>query len=306
MKICSWDVGIINLSYCIIEFEDIVLEHPYQKNMKKYKIIHWGIINLMENKEMKKNRNLLFENIPKKLNEIPHLLDVDYVVIENQPSLKNPQMKSIQMIVYSYFLMYGKVLNSVEENKIKQIDFCNASNKLKMYKGPNIDLNKVREEEKEKKLAEKNAKRTKSSKKNKNNQQELITQYMTTTSNETISNEQFMENEENKKNNENDDKDDSDEKDDNNEYNNDNNDKNEEENNEEKNNEEKIKDSKKSTKNPKLTYADKKKMAVEHVKYFLNHDDQNLAFFLTHKKKDDLADSFLQGLYQINMNIKLL
>ena len=31
------------------------------------------------------------------------LLDVDGVVIENQPSLKNPKMKSIQMIVYSYF-----------------------------------------------------------------------------------------------------------------------------------------------------------------------------------------------------------
>ena len=31
-------------------------------------------------------------------------------------------MKSIQMIVYSYFLMYGKVLNSIEEKKIKQIE----------------------------------------------------------------------------------------------------------------------------------------------------------------------------------------
>ena len=282
MKICSWDVGIINLSYCIIEFEDTIHEHHYQKNMKKYKIIHWGIINLMENKEMKKNRNLLFENIPKKLNEIPHLLDVNYVVIENQPSLKNPQMKSIQMIVYSYFLMYGKVLNSIEEKKIKQIDFCNASNKLKMYKGPFIDLNKVKEEEKEKKLAERNAKKVKISKKKKNNQEELIIQYTTLTSNETIENNDHPidEKTENIENNE------------------------KEVNNDDENNEEKIKDNQKISKNPKLTYTEKKKMAVEHVKYFLNNDDQNLAFFLTHKKKDDLADSFLQGLYQINMNIK--
>ena len=282
MKICSWDVGIINLSYCIIEFEDTIHEHHYQKNMKKYKIIHWGIINLMENKEMKKNRNLLFENIPKKLNEIPHLLDVNYVVIENQPSLKNPQMKSIQMIVYSYFLMYGKVLNSIEEKKIKQIDFCNASNKLKMYKGPFIDLNKVKEEEKEKKLAERNAKKVKISKKKKNNQEELIIQYTTLTSNETIENNDHPidEKTENIENNE------------------------KEVNNDDENNEEKIKDNQKISKNPKLTYTEKKKMAVEHVKYFLNNDEQNLAFFLTHKKKDDLADSFLQGLYQINMNIK--
>lgn len=282
MKICSWDVGIINLSYCIIEFEDTIYEHPYQKNMKKYKIIHWGIINLMENKEMKKNRNLLFENIPKKLNEIPHLLDVNYVVIENQPSLKNPQMKSIQMIVYSYFLMYGKVLNSIEEKKIKQIDFCNASNKLKMYKGPVIDLDKVKEKEKEKKLAEKNAKKVKVSKKNKNNQEELITQYMTSTSHEKTNDDDENEADDEEENNE------------------------EEENNkEEENKEEEIKDTKKISKNPKLTYTEKKKMAIEHVKYFLNNgDDENLAFFLTHKKKDDLADSFLQGLYQINMNIK--
>ena len=137
MKILSWDVGIINLSYCILE-----------KNEMGIKILQWGIINLMETPEMKKNRNLLFENIPKKLHELPYLLNVDKVVIENQPSLKNPQMKSIQMIVYSYFLMYGKVLNN-NENKIMDIDFCNASNKLKVYKGPEIILvKKIRKEKK--------------------------------------------------------------------------------------------------------------------------------------------------------------
>jgi hypothetical protein len=132
MKVLSWDVGIINLSYCIIE----VLE-----NKEEFTILHWGIINLMETPEMKKNRILLFENIPKKLAELPFLLDVDKVVIENQPSLKNPQMKSIQMIVYSYFLTYGKVLNT-NEQKIEDIGFCNASNKLKVYKGPEIILKK--------------------------------------------------------------------------------------------------------------------------------------------------------------------
>jgi len=128
MRILSWDVGIINLGYCIIETNNDNNEH---------KIIYWGIINLIDNDTMRKNRNLIFENIPKKLHENPFLLDVDKVVIENQPSLKNPQMKSIQMIVYSYFLMYGKVLNN-DENHIKNIDFCNASNKLKVYKGPVI------------------------------------------------------------------------------------------------------------------------------------------------------------------------
>ena len=95
MKILSWDVGIINLSYCILE---------YDLDKKENKILYWGIINLIDSPEMKKNMNLVFENIPKKLNEYDFLLDVDAVVIENQPSLKNPKMKSIQMIVYSYLV----------------------------------------------------------------------------------------------------------------------------------------------------------------------------------------------------------
>ena len=87
---------------------------------------------------MKKNKTELFENIPIKLQEINELLNVDYVVIENQPSLKNPQMKSIQMILYSYFIILGKAVNFGEFKNIKNIDFCSASNKLKVYDGPKI------------------------------------------------------------------------------------------------------------------------------------------------------------------------
>ena len=237
MKILSWDVGIINLSYCILE-----------KNEMGIKILQWGIINLMETPEMKKNRNLLFENIPKKLHELPYLLNVDKVVIENQPSLKNPQMKSIQMIVYSYFLMYGKVLNN-NENKIMDIDFCNASNKLKVYKGPEIIL--VKKIRKEKKVDAK---------------LQVIIDLQGCSSNEIIINNEIEE----------DSKEDS------------------------KENSKEKKGKEKKSKIPKLSYGDKKKMAVEHVKFFLKEDIQNLEIFLNHKKKDDLADSYLQGLYVLN------
>ena len=239
MKILSWDVGIINLSYCIIDFN----EESKEKN-----IIKWGIINLIENPEMKKNMTLVFENIPKKLHENEFLLDVDGVVIENQPSLKNPKMKSIQMVVYSYFLMYGKVLN-INENKIKFIDFCNASNKLKVYKGPIILIENLKK------------------KKVKNNS--LIMD--------------FVENNES-------------EKEENNES--------EKEEIKNENKETQLKEKKKSN---KLSYGDKKKMAVEHVKYFLkeNNDKENLEFFELHKKKDDLADSYLQGLYIISQKFEI-
>ena len=189
MKILSWDIGIYNLSYCILD----------DKDPEQIKIVGWDIVNLVDNEEMKKNRNLLFENIPRKLNEIPQLLDVDYVVIENQPSLKNPQMKSIQMIVYSYFLILGKVIGNGEKSNgyINNIDFCSATNKLKVYNGPDI-IN--------------------------------------------------------------------------------------------------------SKKGP-LKYADKKKLAIEHARYYLKDNLEYMDFFNNHKKKDDLSDSFLQGLYYYK-NIK--
>ncbi len=227
MKILSWDVGIINLSYCIID---------YDENTKTKNIYKWGIINLIDDPSMKKNMNLVFENIPRKLYENDFLLNVDGVVIENQPSLKNPKMKSIQMIVYSYFLMYGKILNT-QENKINFIDFCNASNKLKVYKGPVISLEDLK---KKKKKIDNNS---------------SIKDFIT----------------------------------------------------EDKKNELEIKEHvEKQKKSTKLSYSDKKKMAVEHVKYFLNenNDIENLEFFNNHKKKDDLADSYLQCLYIINQKFE--
>ena len=219
MKILSWDVGIYNLSYCILE---------QNKENNEIKIIDWDIVNLVDNDEMKKNRSLIFENIPRKLHEKPQLLDVDIVVIENQPSLKNPQMKSIQMILYSYFLILGKVIGNGDKNTsyIDKIDFCSASNKLKIYNGPEIIL-------------EEKIKRTK---------QNIIS---IPSSDETIIKENI----------------------------------------------ELVEKTK--SKKPTIKYADKKRLAIEHAKYFVEKDEKYKDFFNDHKKKDDLADSYLQGLYYI-------
>ena len=218
MKILSWDVGIYNLSYCILE---------KNKEDNEIKIIDWDIVNLVDNDEMKKNRNLIFENIPRKLHEKPQLLDVDIVVIENQPSLKNPQMKSIQMILYSYFLILGKVIGNGDKSigYIDKVDFCSASNKLKIYDGPEIIL-----EEKTKRI-----------KKN----------IDSISSEKTIIEENIE-----------------------------------------------LIDKPKSKKTA-IKYADKKRLAIEHAKYFVEKDEKYKDFFNNHKKKDDLADSYLQGLYYI-------
>jgi len=220
MKLLSWDVGIYNLSYCLLD--------------ENNKIIDWNIVNLMDDKMNKKNRTELFENIPKKLNEIAILLEANIVIIENQPSLKNPQMKSIQMILYSYFLIYGKIIHK----KINSIDFCSASNKLKIYDGPPIVLEIKKRNKKEETIKDEIIK------------DEIIK--------DEIIKEEIMKEEENKK----------------------------------------------GKKKEKIKYGDKKKLAIEYTKYFLKKQNEEFFhdFFLNHKKKDDLADSYLQGLYYLKAN----
>ena len=73
----------------------------------------------------------LSKNCITKLNELD-LSNVKYVLIENQPALKNPVMKSIQMIIYTFFVMNG-VMN--DKSNIENIHMVNARNKLKVYKG---------------------------------------------------------------------------------------------------------------------------------------------------------------------------
>ena len=66
----------------------------------------------------------------RKLDKHPSLLSAKYICLENQPSTKNPTMKSIQMILYSYFVM------KVNEGKLvlRDLIMMSAKNKLKLYK----------------------------------------------------------------------------------------------------------------------------------------------------------------------------
>ena len=52
---------------------------------------------------------MISENLIKELDERPKLLDIDTITIENQPAFKNPKMKSIQTIIYTYFLIRGRI-----------------------------------------------------------------------------------------------------------------------------------------------------------------------------------------------------
>lgn len=69
-----------------------------------------------------------------KLDSFKLFLDVEEVLIENQPSLKNPNMKTIATLLYSYFVFRGIIDKQKTNSKINNIKFISPSNKLKVMK----------------------------------------------------------------------------------------------------------------------------------------------------------------------------
>ena len=152
IKVISWDIGIKNLSYCILKKES---NEDYPTDKYGYSIIDWEVINLYEEVEkvccgLKKNSKIcgknakyVFDNkyyckthspkesklikkkkvkrnpfeyalrIKEELDKRKELTNVTNVVIENQPALVNPIMKSVQMIVFSYFAFKRNSENNI-------------------------------------------------------------------------------------------------------------------------------------------------------------------------------------------------
>jgi hypothetical protein len=65
----------------------------------------------------------------------------------------------------------------------------------------------------------------------------------------------------------------------------------------------KLKDFANANNNEKTKYSDRKKLGITTTLELLSNDYRFIDkkdYFMTHKKKDDLADSFLQGLWFVN------
>jgi len=102
----SFDVGIKNLAYCYSEDENI---------------LDWNILNI-DSKDIYQTSELCMSMLHDTFVD----KKIDVVLIENQPVQKNPKMKSVQMLVYSFFCVQ-KVLN-LDDMKIL---FQSANNKNK-------------------------------------------------------------------------------------------------------------------------------------------------------------------------------
>ena len=126
--ILSFDIGIKNLSYCVM-YKDETYDSINKNNIK---IFDWGIIQLIEDEV--KCKGVPLDKITKVLYDILYNKFIEYditkVLLENQPVLKNPVMKSIQMIIYGYFSYEKNIMG----REIENIKLINASNKLKLGK----------------------------------------------------------------------------------------------------------------------------------------------------------------------------
>jgi len=211
MKLISYDVGIKNLAYCIVD----------DTNTTKMKILQWDIIDLLninnkcsfcdknadllfykykmckehkgkvnevkepcveitdkkskdlcavcqkaakcklgnaflcnlhrktfENKNYKvKETNVTCDkistaqfkyNLVTALDSLPELSDVDVVLIENQPSFKNPKMKAIADTLQAYYLIRGVV--DKKRFLLEDIHLIAPSMKLKLSPVPEMDV----------------------------------------------------------------------------------------------------------------------------------------------------------------------
>lgn len=131
MIVISFDIGIKNLAYSIISFDN----NSQKKADDKYYILkliqlqEWHKIDLQSSKyDLEKiSQNLLevLDNIT--YNEIGNIQNQNvHIVIENQPALKSPTMKSIQIIIYTYFNTLCKYMNLTMTIKL-----ISAKSKLK-------------------------------------------------------------------------------------------------------------------------------------------------------------------------------
>jgi hypothetical protein len=81
----------------------------------------------------------------RELEKRPLLLNCDSVFIENQPTMKNPRMKTISVTLYNYYLIRGIIDKEITKSPLKAVHFMAPSNKLKLAnEGDKVELVKVK------------------------------------------------------------------------------------------------------------------------------------------------------------------
>ena len=133
----SFDIGIKNLAYCLLEVDD-------STEYRNIKIIEWGVMDLARGQKVKElNLMTIHSRMIESLNECDFLnsnSNIDTAILENQPCLMNPTMKSVQILLFASLWMRKE--DGVID--IGQMAMFSARNKLEAYDGPEIDLSHIK------------------------------------------------------------------------------------------------------------------------------------------------------------------
>ena len=126
----SFDIGIKNLSCCVLKISN-----------DSFQIIDWSILPIVEESAKADSKSVSLEALSFRLFEqlddlIARILTndtdhIEYVLLENQPCLKNPVMKSVQMMIYTYFMMRKYNMGTVGQVNMVA---ANGKNNAKYHK----------------------------------------------------------------------------------------------------------------------------------------------------------------------------
>ena len=130
--------SINNINYCTTHKKNIYNKIIKNQEFVKYKPPNCKTVDI---KVLKK----ILINLLDKKKDI--LLNVNHCVIENQPSLKNPKMKSIAETLYNWFLIRGQIDNITP---ISNLTYMCPSNKLKVNEDNTISILKKSKNDTEK------------------------------------------------------------------------------------------------------------------------------------------------------------
>lgn len=121
--ILSFDVGIKNLAYALFEFNNDCI------HVKELESIDLSKNGHIDTKDIESLTKSIIETVHDRFGK----LQLDHVVIENQPALKNPSMKSVQVTLYTLFML-RKVQHKDTDQRVNNVRLYSAMNKLKISK----------------------------------------------------------------------------------------------------------------------------------------------------------------------------
>jgi hypothetical protein len=127
-SLLAFDIGINNLAYC---------HAIYDVKDKSLNIKSWNIIQLKQPKE-KKDFTEISTILMQTLQRMFWDEHFDVVLLENQPVMKNPIMKTIQIMIYSFFMV-----QKTQKELDNQVKLVSAQSKLKVAQKDFIDCSHI-------------------------------------------------------------------------------------------------------------------------------------------------------------------